>query len=554
MCKIELVIDLTGRLQLIITKINIQNYKLLRDVCVELNPDVNVFVGENDAGKSTLLETISIVASGKLHGNAFHKRLKANLFNIDCRNAYIAALSTTPIAPPKIVLEAYCDGDDASYCGTNNTFTENCCGIRVVAEFDPQYEAVYKTMLEHHDVKDIPVELYRVSYRYFSGDIVAFKYAPLKAVYVDTTRKDYTGMVDRFVSENITEYLSEQDQVDLSLAYRHVRADFQESETIEKLNSSIRENESLSGRNISLGLRENEIDEWKRQMSISIDAIPFEHIGFGTQNSIKVELAIKNSEEQVNLILMEEPENNLSHTNMAKLIHRISLSEGKQIFISTHSSFVVNKLNLKNLLLVEYGRVKSFRDVPEDTVAYFLKLPGYDTLRLVLAEKVILVEGPTDDLIIQRAYRDQCGCLPIDKGIDIIAVGALAFKRYCDIAIVLQKEVSVVTDNDHCIQTKITEKYKEYTESPYVNFFYETNEELNTIEPSVLSVNCGEDGQPTADFKGVISSNNSIINRDYGGVLTFMTNNKVEWAMRVFDAEASIQYPQYIKDVVNEYC
>lgn len=538
---------------MIITKINIQNYKLLRDVCVELNPDVNVFVGENDAGKSTLLEAISIVASGKLHGNVFHKQLKANLFNIECRNAYIAALPTTPIAPPKIVLEAYCDGDDASYCGTNNTFTENCCGIRVVAEFDPQYESVYKTMLAHHDVKDIPVELYRVSYRYFSGEMVAFKYAPLKAVYVDTTRKDYAGMVDRFVSENITEYLSQQDQVDLSLAYRRVRADFRESETIEKLNSSIRENESLNGRNISLELRENEIDEWKRQMSISIDAIPFEHIGFGSQNSIKVELAIKNSEEQVNLILMEEPENNLSHTNMAKLIHRISLSEGKQIFISTHSSFVVNKLNLKNLLLVEYGRVKSFRDLPADTVSYFLKLPGYDTLRLVLAEKVILVEGPTDDLIIQRAYRDQLGCLPIDKGIDIIAVGSLAFKRYCDIAIILQKKVLVVTDNDHCIQEKITEKYSDYIGNPFIKFFYETDENLNTIEPSVLAVNCGGDGQPTAEFKSVISLNNSLKSRNYDGVLSFMINNKTEWAMRAFDVSTSIQYPQYIKDVINEY-
>ncbi|MEG0835868.1 MAG: AAA family ATPase [Christensenellaceae bacterium] len=536
-----------------IVKINIQNYKLLRGVCVELNPDVNVFVGENDAGKSTLLEAISIVASGKLHGNVFHKQLKANLFNIECRNAYIAALATTPIAPPKIIFEAYCDGDDASYCGTNNTFTENCCGIRVVAEFDPQYESVYKTMLAHHDVKDIPVELYRVSYKYFSGEIVAFKYAPLKAIYVDTTRKDYAGMVDRFVSENITEYLSEQDQVDLSLSYRRVRADFRESETIGKLNSSIRENESLNGRNISLELRENEIDEWKRQMSIAIDAIPFEHIGFGSQNSIKVELAIRNSEEQVNLILMEEPENNLSHTNMAKLIHRISLSEEKQIFISTHSSFVANKLNLKNLLLVEDGRVKSFRDVPEGTTAYFLKLPGYDTLRLVLAEKVILVEGPTDDLIIQRAYFDEFECLPIDKGIDIISVGALAFKRYCDIAILLQKKVSVVTDNDYCIKTKIIEKYSEYMESPYVNFLYETDEKLNTIEPSVLAVNLGEDGQPTADFKSAISLNNSMKNRDYDGVLSFMTNNKAEWAMRVFDADASIQYPKYIKDVLNEY-
>ena len=37
---------------------------------------------------------------------------------------------------------------------------------------------------------------------------------------------------------------------------------------------------------------------------------------------------------------------------------------------------------------------------------YFKKLPGYDTLRLVLAKRVILVEGPSDELVVQRAYRD----------------------------------------------------------------------------------------------------------------------------------------------------
>ena len=42
-----------------ISKIRVQNYKLLRDVCFEINPDMNVFVGENDAGKSTLLEVVN---------------------------------------------------------------------------------------------------------------------------------------------------------------------------------------------------------------------------------------------------------------------------------------------------------------------------------------------------------------------------------------------------------------------------------------------------------------------------------------------------------------
>lgn len=538
-----------------ISKIRVQNYKSLKDVCVPTNPDINVFVGENDAGKSTLLEVISIITSGKLNGYAFSRQIKDNMFNIDVRNAYIASLKDTkPSVPPQIIMEAYCEDGDAQYRGSNNSLSEDISGIRVVAEFDSQYASVYTDMLEAGEVKDIPVEFYRVDCKYFSGEPVSYRYCPIKSIFVDTTRKDYTGVVDRFVSENITQYLSPEDQVDLSIAYRKVRANFSDSGTITKLNEELKKGQALNGRVCSLELRENDVDEWKRQMAISIDTIPFEQIGFGTQNTIKVELAIAHDAEEVNMILMEEPENCLSHTNMTRLVHRVSSTEGKQIFISTHSSFVVNKLNLGNLLLVEKGEVKPFRDLPADTISYFKKLPGYDTLRLVLAEKVVLVEGPTDDLIIQRAYKDKKGCLPCENGIDIIAVDSLAFKRYCDIAVILKKKIAVVTDNDGNIALNIDEKYSEYKDSPYIRIFHERNEALNTIEPSVLAVNCDENGAPTEEFKTVISCGTSLMNRDYDGILGFMSKNKSEWAARVFDSETRILYPAYIEELIDEYC
>lgn len=189
-------------------------------------------------------------------------------------------------------MEAYCEDGDAQYRGSNNSLSEDISGIRVVAEFDSQYASVYTDVLEAGEVKDIPVEFYCVDCRYFSGEPVSYRYCPIKSIFVDTTRKDYTGVVDRFVSENITQYLSPEDQVDLSIAYRKVRANFSDSGTITKLNEELKKGQALNGRVCSLELKENDADEWKRQMAISIDTIPFEQIGFGTQNTIKVELAI----------------------------------------------------------------------------------------------------------------------------------------------------------------------------------------------------------------------------------------------------------------------
>jgi putative ATP-dependent endonuclease of OLD family len=516
---------------------------------------MNIFVGDNDSGKSTLLEALTILTSGKLNGFAFERQLKANFFNAEVRRLYIDSLSNLAIvqSPPKMFFEAYCVDSDvyAEYKGTNNSRNENCPGIRIDVEFNAEYETTYKRMLEKNEVFDIPVEFYSVRYRYFVGDQIHYRFCPIKAAFIDTTRKDYSRVVDRFVSENITAYLSEQEQIDLSTAYRKSRNDFHTNELVEKLNENVKKNVHIGDRSLSIDLKEEEVDEWKRQMSVIVDATPFENIGFGTQNTIKIELAIKHSAEQVNMILMEEPENNLSFTSMAKLIQRIYETDGKQIFVSTHSSYVANKLELKKLLLVRIGEVFAFNELNDETVRYFNKLPGYDTLRLVLAEKVILVEGATDEFIIQKAYFDKNGRLPITDGIDIITVNSLAFKRYCDIAILMKKPISIVTDNDGDIGKHITQKYDGYVNNVYCSFFYETDESLNTIEPSVLAVN-SENGIPTETFLKAISKNGSMSGKTADAVKAYMGNNKVEWAMRVFDSPEKIQYPRYVKNVVEQ--
>lgn len=537
-----------------IKKLLIKNYKSVEDAIIEMRPDINIFAGENDSGKSTILEAISIVSTGNLNGRSFEKQIKANLFNQNIRERYIASLKNKKQVQmsPVIIIEAYLDMDNAAFTGTNNELGEDCAGIRMELSFDSEYSDAYKQMLKDEEIYDIPVEFYKVNYHYFKGMPVVYRYAPVKGVFIDTTRKDYSYVMDKFMTSNIATYLTTKEQTDLSTAYRKSRHTFQENEVVKQLNTSMKNNVKINEKCVAIDLREDNIDEWKHQMSIMVESIPFENIGFGTQNSIKIELAIKNSKEQVNLIMMEEPENNLSYTNMTKLIDHIMQSEGKQMFISTHSSYIANKLNLGNIFLLHNGKIKSMSELPEDTKRYFKKLPGYDTLRVVLAEKVILVEGPTDELIIQKAYLDEYGKLPMEDGIDVIVVDALAFKRYCDIAVLLKKKIVIVTDNDGNIQKNINEKYSDYLDKTNLVFVYEKNEMLNTIEPSVLEVNC-ENNVPTELFKKSISKNGSMTNKNKQDVLDFMLNNKVEWAIRVLESEEKINYPEYIKNAIKQY-
>ena len=68
-------------------------------------------------------------------------------------------------------------------------------------------------------------------------------------------------------------------------------------------------------------------------------------------------------------------------------------------------------------------------------------------MRLILCQKAILVEGDSDELVVQKAYLNKYGKLPIHDGIDIISVGT-SFLRFLEIAVKLNKPTIVVTDND----------------------------------------------------------------------------------------------------------
>lgn len=64
-----------------IEKIRIKNYRKFRDLTLPLNADLNVVVGDNDSGKSTILEAINLALSFKINGRFAGTELNSFLFH-----------------------------------------------------------------------------------------------------------------------------------------------------------------------------------------------------------------------------------------------------------------------------------------------------------------------------------------------------------------------------------------------------------------------------------------------------------------------------------------
>lgn len=244
--------------------------------------------------------------------------------------------------------------------------------------------------------------------------------------------------------------------------------------------------------------------------------------------------------------MLEEPENHLSHTKLNELLKSISETcPEKQIIITTHSSYVANKLGLANLILLNNHQITKLPDLSEETYQFFKKLPGYQTLRLLLCRKAVLVEGDSDELIFQKAYMEENnGKLPIEDGIDVISV-KLSFKRFLEISEKIEKQTAVITDNDGDYDNNIKKKYEDFSKINCISIFADNRKEFNTLEPQFIDANKNK----LPDLCKAIGINYSKYDT-FDKINNYMTANKTKWALKIFEYKKILQYPEYIKKAV----
>jgi putative ATP-dependent endonuclease of the OLD family len=527
-------------------KIVISNYRVFRNLTLEFNDGLNVLVGNNDAGKSTLLEAVHLGLTGRLRGRGFESELSPFSFNQLATQEYVSKVregSNPP--PPEILIELYLEEceENADLTGTNNSLREDTCGLRLTASFCADYADEYARFIEEPEqVTLVPAEYYEVSWKGFHGRSVTARSVKAAASLIDATSIRLQSGADRYLQQIITEQLEPAERVELSRAYRSMRETFSGNESIQTINTKLAvAQQEVSDKKLTLSIDISQRTAWETNLVPHLDDLPFQSIGSGGQNMLKILLALNTAADASHMILCEEPENHQSPASLNVLVRRIAeRCEDKQVLITTHSSYVLNKLGLDNLLLLSPEAGIRLTELPGDTLDYFKKLSGYDTLRIVLARRVILVEGPSDELVVQRAYRDAHGKLPMEDGVDVINVRGLSFKRFLDIAKPLGTRVDVVTDNDGKAPDDVLKDYEEYLEGGAIRVHVGSAGGGKTLEPQLLFANGRE-------------AVNKLLGRsdaDDETLAKYMEAHKTTCALAILEAETAVTIPDYIRTAV----
>lgn len=535
-----------GVASLFIQRAVIRNYRCLKQANVTFNDKLNVIVGNNECGKSTLLEAIHLALTGQINGRPLQIELNPYLFNLDLVHEYIDALKAGRApAPPSILIEVYLADDPAltKLKGNNNTLALDLPGVALLIELNPAHAEDFAQYVSvPSEIRTVPMEYYWIKWRDFAeNDILNSRGIPLHTSLIDASTIKNNAAASRYVIDIVKESLTSKEKVDLALTYRLMKDRFLEEPKVKTINDALAAKKGkISDKVISVSLDTSARANWETGIMPHLDDIPLPLVGKGEQNSVKIKLAMETSARS-HIILIEEAENHLSYASLNELIGHIAANAGsRQIFITTHSSFVLNKLGVESVLLFLRGEGARLTDLRDKTTQdYFMKLPGHDTLRLILAKRSILVEGPSDELIVQRAYQMKHRKMPLEDGVDVISVNSLAFKRFLEIAVLLKKTADIVTDNDGDVAA-LERKYADYLNSDIVKIHYDKDEKAHTLECQLIK-------------KNGLAKINSVLGKafaDEASAIVHMVKHKAETGLKFFETTVEWSPPDYIARAV----
>ncbi len=528
----------------------IDGFKRLIKFNLTLNKKLNVIIGDNETGKTSILEAITLVLTRRYDGHAIDYTIDPYLFNAAMVSNYFEKLRGGENAtPPQIMIEAYLndDGGDPALArlkGRNNTKNEDCPGLKLSIEVDGDHvDSLKEYAQDDSNPALLPVEFYRCHWRSFDDNGVTSRKLPFKTKTIDTSLPRTNRGPNRYVAQLVDDALTEHQRRELSLAYKKLRHGFAQEPGVVAINEHLEKQGSLAtNKELTVQVDMSSRSKWDTAITAHLDDLPFDCAGKGEQCRVQMRLAIADAEKS-GVLLIEEPENHLSHSNLNMLMDDIGRDcAERQVVITTHSAFVLNKLGIDNLILISHnGQTAMLTGLEHDTKDYFMKLPGYDTLRLMLSRRCILVEGPSDELIVQRAYKDKYGKLPIEDGVDVISVRSLAFKRFLSIAKLLNLDVRVVTDNDGDVAA-LESKYSGYMNGTYtaIQVWFDNDETCQTLEPQLLKANS-------------LDLLNTILGTEYAdddALLKFMHNNKTDCALAMFETNRTWDIPEYIANAI----
>ena len=459
-----------------LSSIQIKNFRCFDDQVhtIEFNPGLTVLVGENDSGKSAILDAIKIVLGTtdlgwyRLESTDFHNEDTTKEISIVCKFSNL----TPDEQAAFLECVSYEEQDEPMVPSLYLHW--NC---KYVTTFKPPRPISNLTSGKQGNGPSPSAEsreLIRVTYlralRDAYSDMQSGRHSRLSQIIQHiptlTDGKDeyQPGMnlqelsllgitnlsndllvnhpVLKSVNDNMEEILSKQ----LLLKQDKIKTRFEvadsRSKELQKINALLEKLDLSVDKNAS-SMRGN--------------------VGLGTSNilSMACELLLHKEAEKTNrssFLLIEEPEAHIHAQRQLKLVQLLEEAPAnQQIIITTHSPLLASVVKLGNIIIIKDGKTFSLAEgktkLESDDYWFLEKYLDATKANLFFARSVIIVEGPGEALLLP-ALASLLGHSFTDYGVSLVDVRGVGLRRYAKIfqradeSNLLNVRVACVTDRD----------------------------------------------------------------------------------------------------------
>lgn len=514
----------------IVTKLKLQNFKRFQSFSVEFDDKMNVLIGDNEAGKSTILLALDIVLSGSR--SKVERIGLDNLFNSTVVQNFLASEKRYEDLPVLFVELYLNEQNNYVVNGKVNSAGVECDGLRLSCEPSIDLSREIKEILAQ-DEPNFPFEYYSINFTTFSGEPYTGYRKFLRHVLIDNSQISNEYALKSYINAMYSSNVSDVERYKHQNEYRKCKNTYT-TNVLSDLNSRL-DNYTFT---IKTGSRAN----LETDLTIAENNITIENRGKGRQCFIKTEFALRNNEDiDLDIVLIEEPENHLSHVNMKKLVRKISASQDRQIFIATHSNLISARLDLRKAILLNSNNTQPvlLKQLRESTAKFFIKASNSNILAYVLSKKVILVEGNAEFILMEAFFRTITGNDLEMSDVHVISVGGTSFKRFLDLAVLLDIKTAVVRDNDGDYDANCVDNFSEYSTHPHIRIFSDKDNTRRTFEISLYQDNTAICDELFGEGRRSLS------------VQEFMLQNKADVAFELLDKKApDIVPPLYIKEAI----
>ncbi|MCF2948191.1 AAA family ATPase [Paraglaciecola aquimarina] len=564
-----------------IRTVEIKNYRAFKNFEIQLSP-LSLIIGENEAGKTNLFDALALpLNSNDISFN--NKRLSISDINREAiKDFYQVIINGKEDDEIKALIPNV--RVEIEFTEPKNIIEEGVIGKWIIGEeakdsykirydFRPkdvdQFVKTAKELLEGiKDIKDtrwfnLPIELYDYDVT-ISNNGLKVSYSDLRLIainFINAERDDFaesnTQKSNNILTKMLISSLEDSDKAKINSAYTSFFDAIETTETFTKIVAPAPDFENFFDEIVDKLECIPNLPNLKSILSNitlkSGESYLYQR-GLGYRNLVYIYLLFEffsGNKNALNLCCIEEPEAHLSVNNLrfaTDFIYKSTQKGGSslQTLISSHSPQVINKLELTNVIVLSGNNAIHLTDSKKYLTNYLRKRPNFDILKLLLSNKTVLVEGTTEEMLINAIlYRNNENV----SSLEVISIEQTGFTTFMDVWLQvnkgnIKKKLSIIRDYDDNDSTK--DKHQKYdTENDNIRVRTTTK---YTLEDDL------------AEVDGNLDRLNKLFNKKYktsGEMAEFLKKSKADRMLRIADSileegnKDPIKLPKHIQEALD---